>query len=401
MTAIKLTQKIVDAECWSGKTRFVRDEKITGLMLSVNKNSKTWKVQRDMWHQKRCLTIRHTLGSSDQMKLDEARAKAQEVLSKIAQGVNPNKNEDENQRKVWTIEQLWDEYEADMRQRELADGSIASFRIHLENYLRDWRKRPMTEIRKSMCREKHRLITTRHGPYSANQAMRSLRAAWNFALKVFDDPDSLPNNPVSAVTFHRERRREAVILPEDLPGWWTKTGELSNPLRRQMHRLGLLSGLRPGTLVSIERDWIQLEGKAIILPRMKSGREFHLPLSEPMAEIVESALIISHALYPNARWLFPSRSNDGKRTISTQVWKEKALPSETGHILRHTYRTLAHAAGVAETDGRLLLDQKVQGMSGVYIHERALFDHLFEQQARVSSHILKLANSSLRLPPPN
>ena len=65
------------------------------------------------------------------------------------------------------------------------------------------------------------------------------------------------------------------------------------------------------------------------------------------------------------------------------------MPSETGHILRHTYRTMAHAAGVSETDGRLLLDQKVPGISGVYIQESALFDHLLGIQMNMSAYILK------------
>ncbi len=54
------------------------------------------------------------------------------------------------------------------------------------------------------------------------------------------------------------------------------------------------------------------------------------------------------------------------------------------------YRTLAHAAGITETDGRLLLDQKVPGISGVYIQERALFAHLPERQEHMSHYILGL-----------
>jgi len=31
---------------------------------------------------------------------------------------------------------------------------------------------------------------------------------------------------VRAVTFNRERRREAVIMPEDLPDWWARVQAL-------------------------------------------------------------------------------------------------------------------------------------------------------------------------------
>jgi len=49
MTVEKLTQKSVDAAIWRGRTRFIRDAKTPGLILAVNKTSKPWKVQADLW----------------------------------------------------------------------------------------------------------------------------------------------------------------------------------------------------------------------------------------------------------------------------------------------------------------------------------------------------------------
>ena len=394
----KLTETYINRLPFEGRPYAVRDTHTTGLMVAINKTSKSYKVQRDLWRGQRgrrrlVKTVRCTLGTTEQLTLDEARTRAQEVIAQIKRGTDPNSPAAGSGAEVWTVGTLWDEYEADMRQRGLSDRTIDGFRYHLDKYLTDWRAVPLTELRRSTCRERHGKITERHGPYPANQIMRSLRAAWNFALRVVDDPDALPGNPVAAVTFHRERRREAVIMPQDLPAWWARVQALENPLRREMQTLGILSGLRPGTLVGVERDWIDLEAQAIKIPRMKSGREFHLPLSGPMVEIVQRALELGDVLYPRASWLFPTRSNDGRRVIATQVWREKRLPSETGHILRHTYRTLAHAAGITETDGRLLLDQKVPGISGVYIQERALFDHLQDRQEHMSAYILKLAEA--------
>ena len=80
---------------------------------------------------------------------------------------------------------------------------------------------------------------------------------------------------------------------------------------------------------------------------MKSGREFEQPLSEHMTGVVQRALDLGEVLYPKAPWLFPTRSTqDGRSVIATQVWRENTLPSETGHILRHTYRTIAQRVGI-------------------------------------------------------
>lgn len=394
----KLTETYISRLPFEDKPYAVRDTHTTGLMVSVNKASKSYKVQRDLWRgqlgrRRLVKTVRHTLGTTNELTLDHARTRAQEVIAEIKRGIDPNAPVGGSGAEVWTVGELWDEYEADMRQRGLAKRSIDGFRYHLDKYLAGWRAVPLTDLRRSMCRDRHREITERHGPYPANHVMRSLRAAWNFALRVVDEPDALPSNPVAAVTFHRERRRESVIMLEELPAWWVRVQALKNPLRRELHTLGILSGLRPGTLVGLERDWIDLEAQAIRIPHMKSGREFHLPLSGPMIETVRRALELGDVLYARAPWLFPSRSNDGRRVIATQVWRERTLPSETGHILRHTYRTIAHAAGITETDGRLLLDQKVPSISGVYIQERALFEHLQDRQEHMSAYILKLAEA--------
>lgn len=127
---------------------------------------------------------------------------------------------------------------------------------------------------------------------------------------------------------------------------------------------------------------------------MKSGRSFDLPLSGHMVEVVRRAMAAGDVLFPGAPWLFPSRSSKTGEVIATQVWKEKALPSETGHILRHTYRTVAQRTGIDRVNARLLLDHTVPGIEGVYIHERALFDTLLAEQERMTAAILALLEPS-------
>ena len=156
-----------------------------------------------------------------------------------------------------------------------------------------------------------------------------------------------------------------------------------------MHELGLFSGLRPGTLVTLERAWVTLGARAITIPRMKSGREFALPLSGHMVVLFERALALSDAFAPGSPWLFPARGREGG-VIATAVWKERLLVGETGHILRHTYRTVAKLAGVDDVDGDLLLDHKIQGVRGVYLSERALFERLLGAQERVTAKLRAL-----------
>lgn len=400
MATRRLTETFVKGLRYKGKPVVYRDEAVVGLMVQVNRRGTVYKVQRDLWkghkphlNEKgtRLLpkTVRHTLGSAEGMTLDEARTRALVVIADIKRGIDPNKSAAPLGVRAWTVATMFEEYSRDMRTRGCQERTIKDMMGRLDFYLPEWKSTLITDIKRSAARDRHAVITREHGPRVANMAMKDFKWAYNFALKIMEDDDGLPTNPIQAVTMNRERASERLIMPEDLPDWWEKVGALNNPIRRAMHRLGLLSGLRPGTLASLRQHWIRLKEHVIAIPSMKSGRRFDLPLSPQMEELVRDAMQAANVLYPRAEWLFPTRSKEGV-VMATQVWKESTLGSSGGHALRHTYRTLAKRLGINDTDARLLLDHTVPGIDGVYIHSRALFDRLLKQQERMSAYILML-----------
>jgi integrase len=364
-------------------------------MIAVNKDSKSYKVQRDLWvgqrgRRRKAKTVRHTLGTTQELTLDDARTRAMQVIAQIKQGVDPNAPAGTTASSgMWTVQQMFDEYAEDLRTRECADRTITDLLAQRDRYFDDWKSIPISEVSRSMARERHRYISTHHGKAAANSALRVFKSAFNLALRVVDDVDSLPGNPAQAVTFNRVRTSKRVLMPDELPDWWKGIQALPNPLRQTMHTLGLFSGLRPGTLVSLRRDWLRLGERAISIPKMKSGEPFDLPLSDYMVRLVADALERGDMMYPGAPWLFPTRNKQGQ-VKATATWRERSMPSDTGHILRHTYRTIAQRVGIDKIDARLLLDHKVPGIDGVYIHEKALFDRLLASQEQMSGAILEL-----------
>jgi integrase len=378
------------------KPVIVRDSVIKGLMVVANKGGTSFKVQHDLWtgergRRRKEKTVRRTLGTTEELSLDVARTQAMEVLAQIKHGVDPNVPAAGPGAAAWTVEKMFDEYVADLRARECAERTIADVSAIVNRYLADWKPLPISDITRTMARERHRYVSDKNGKAVANHALRLFQAAYNLALRVVDDADALPDNPVKAVTYNRVRASNRVIMPDELPEWWARVQALPNPLRRVMHTLGLFSGLRPGTLVSLRREWVKLDESAISIPHMKSGRPFDLPLSEHMKGLVSEALATGDMTFPGSPWLFPTR-NKVSRVIATATWKERTLPNETGHILRHTYRTIAQRAGIDQIDARLLLDHKVLGIDGVYVHKKALFDRLVAAQERMSAAILELLN---------
>jgi integrase len=258
---------------------------------------------------------------------------------------------------------------------------------------------PIVSILPSQCQTEHARIAASAGPVAANKTLRDFRAVWNLALRKADHPDSFPRAcPVASVTFFRERRREDAVIT-DLPGWFARVRSLANPLRAVMHELGLLSGLRPGNLAGIRREWIDVSGAAIRFPAevMKARVPFVLPLSAPMVALVERALALGNGPLTGGRhggWLFPTRSRDGTEVVATSNWTESTLGMhECGHALRHSFKTFGKAAGVSEGDLELLLAHSVRGVAGVYLHADTdpVVAHLREQQARVSAFVLRAA----------
>lgn len=410
-TPTRLNKKIIDSlppPAQSAKRGYViRDTSVRGLILSVNKQSKSWKVQRDLYRNGKLVrTVQVSIGSWPDVDVDGARTAANEVIALIKSGVDPNAPQEQPQTSVlsWTVEQLYDEYMRDMEKRDCRDISVADVKYRLDTYLADWKPRLITSLTKAECRARHTKITAdvakqtkwATGKRTANLAMKQLKWALNFAAAMCEDHETLPTNPVSAVTMHKERAANRALVLNELPEWWGKVQLLPNPLRRQMHILNLLSALRPGTLVAIRREWIDLDARKISIPRthMKSDEPFELPLSQYMCDVVKTALSIGDVLYGKSDWLFPTRSKDGQRVIASKVWKEGSLPSETGHILRHTYRTIAETTTVPVPHRRMLLNHALEGMDAIYVDKRQLFDDLLKSQELMTARILELCKAT-------
>jgi integrase len=381
---MRLTEAIVAAAEPKEKAYQIRDSDLKGFFIVIEPTgTKSFKIQTDIWENKRKLkTLRITLGRSPALSVAEARTQAMAKLSAARQGDFPAARRPKFLGQNSTLEELGKLYAEHLAQKGAAPRTIKDFTIHFEKYLRPHRTMTLGQVKKTVAQEWHADLTRRNGPSIANHVMRSLRAAYNYAIKM-DDDDKLNVNPAAAIFYHKERVREAVLMPHELPAWWAACDDLPNPMRAAMHRLGLLSGLRPGTLVQLRRDWVN--GQFITVPKevMKSRREFILPLSPIMQSLVDQAIKYGDVLYPGTPYLFPAAN--GKHTT---VWREKTI--QTGHILRKTYRTVVGLCDIPTAQARLLVDHAVSEIEMHYVHPTAMREQLLKNQILISERILGL-----------
>ncbi len=252
-------------------------------------------------------------------------------------------------------------------------------------YFGDWAAMTLSEIGsdRAAVRERHKRLTRKNRPYTANHAMRALRAAYNLALKVNDD---LPANPVVAVIFNKESKRETVITPAELPGWWQQVKSLENPIRRDLLVFMLLTGMRSTAAVTARWEHMDWDNAQLLVPNPKSDtdRAFQLPLSTFLVDVLRIRQDENEIAYPNSSWMWPSNSAKGHVTEPKET--KRGLPPP--HALRHSYSSFAKAAGLPESDIALLLNHKLPGVTGGYIYGRAIIDHLAECQERITAHVL-------------
>src|SRR3546814_7649603 len=88
--------------------------------------------------------------------------------------------------------------------------------------------------------------------------------------------ETITDNPVSAIRVPPPRSRQVGEL--DLKDWWARTEALS-PIRRDLHRAMLFTGVRRRSLLGCERADADPDAGTLLLRHMKANGPMVLPLS--------------------------------------------------------------------------------------------------------------------------
>lgn len=377
------------------KSYGVRDEQVRGLMCVVHERSRVFAVQRDVYHpterdpanpRKRLKigTRRANLGpTSDFATVDEAREKAREVIAAWKQGADPRARHSAPTpaKKSATLQSAWEAFRESRGRKGLGAGTVAGYADQYKRYLNGWADRALAGLTGQDCHDRHIEITTVHGPYVANQSMRLLRAIYNHAAKL---DRTLPANPVSGVDFNEEHRREEVV--QDLAAWWREVQEMPSPARRDWHVFVILTGMRRAAACQARVEHLDLEAGFLRVPNPKGGRRraFDLPLSDHLVGVLRARVADNIEMHGRENpWLFPSDIKEGDH-----IRDPAQRSSVSAHVLRHTFATMAAAAGVPQLDLQLLLNHKLQSVTGGYIHQSELRLRLRDMTNKVTAHIL-------------
>lgn len=165
----------------TNKRLYVYDQKLPGLAISVTHNgTKSFIVYKKINGKPQ----RVKLGRFPDLTIEQARKEGQMILGKIAKGINPKAEQKENKARLITLGEVLEAYLK--ARKRLKPGTIKDYRYAIKEAFADWQDKPLQQITKDMIAKRHTEFGLR-SQARANNAMRVLRALFNFAAGEYED----------------------------------------------------------------------------------------------------------------------------------------------------------------------------------------------------------------------
>lgn len=350
----------------------LHDDRVAGLRVRLNANGKaTYRLVSTISDgTNRSVTL--TLGSSTEMALADARAKAAELRAKMRDGVDPRLSE----AAVPSLRVTLERYLA--ARDDLAPRTRDWYRSRLEDHLTPIADLPADRIGRDQVKTLHEKIAKTHGKPTANSAMRVARLLLNELLRVHDLPHG--NVVQRAVKPFPVKPHRPIIAPEELPDFWAAWDGL-DPIRRGCVALMLTTGLRSENARSTR--WDHLSANVLTVPKAKSGRTFKVPLPKMTLDALEEVRVATVAW--ESPFIFPAHSKAG---YLSELRQSDDFPYSP-HMFRRTWRTSAAMVGISTEITCSVLDHSVGHVSFVsYLNRDHLLPPMREAVSKVAEYLL-------------
>ena len=415
LVSVRLTKSHV--ERLQAPTRgqsFLRDAELKGFNVRVTSGgAKSFCLEKRI----KGRNVRKMIGRYPDMSVEQARRQAHIWLGLLAEGKNPFQEDDDKARDKLTLSHVLEAYlEA---RKSLRPQTAIDYRQLVNRAFRDWRNRSLRDISKAMIQQRHCWLGRRNGPHYANNALRLLRALYNFANAAYDDTEGhplIPLNPVLVLTqtraWYPKKRRRTVISRAQLPAWYKAVLGLRTQLKdpdkpeKGLDReavlvsdyllLLLFTGLRRNEGASLRFDNVDFIDRTMTIPDTKNGEPLTLPLSDFLVELLERRLNET----PGA-FVFPGGGKRGhliepKRQVK-RVIDESGVPFML-HDLRRTFITVAESLDLSHYAIKRLVNHKISGdvTAGYVVHD---LRRLREPMQRISEQIISIVESDEKLTP--
>ena len=362
---MKLTKTIVDGlEAPTSGQVFYRDEILQGFALRITSNGvKSFVVEKRIKDKVR----RKTLGRYGHLTVEQARKEAQKFLGKVATGVDPITEQRDIEAQNVTLREA---FETMLKTRKgLKPNTVHDYQRAMREFFPDWLDRPMQSITKDAIGKRHE--KNAHRPVRTNNAMRVLRAGFNFAAGQYEDSKGrslFPENPVKRLSHTRAwypvERRRTIIKWDSLPAWFEAVNALKSETDDpQAHTVAdyllllLFTGMRRSEGMTLKWDDIDFAGRSFTLVDTKNREPHTLPLSNFLLD-----LLVKRKEGSNSEYVFPGDGKTG-HLVEPRPQIRKVIARSgvdfTFHDLRRTFISAAEALDISMYTIKRLANHKM------------------------------------------
>lgn len=360
----KLTQRTVDAAKPEAKRYIIGDTEIPGFRLHVLPSGKRAFYLAYRAGGGRGATQREPkIGDWPAMKAEAARRIAADWFAEVRDGGDPA-GERKKAREAPRMRDLFARYLADHARPHKKASSVRDDERMIADYLDPkFGGRKVAEVSRADIDAFHKSLSAK--PYRANRMLALLSKAFNLA-EVWGWRENV-SNPCRHIRKYAEAKRKRFLSPAELARLGEllrvaeRDGAVTLPARNCVDapgisvpvlpaavaaiRLLILTGARKSEILGLRWEWVDMEGRRILLPDSKTG-EKTIPLNAPALEVLASIPKVEgnpHVIVGAKAGAALVNLKDPWGAICTAA----GLEDVRIHDLRHSFASVGAAGGMS------------------------------------------------------
>jgi integrase len=394
----KITKSVVNSAAPKEKDYFLWDRDLKGFGLKVAKGgTKSYVVKYRFGSGRRAPSRRMTIGRhGSPWAPDQARAKANRILGRVANGEDPAFQKQED-KKHPTMAELCDDYIVNGTKTK-KPSTIATDKGRIARHIKPLlgRRRVKDIKRKDVRRfmndvaEGKTAIDVKTGPRgraivkggkgTASRTTGLLGAIFSYAI----ENDLIETNPARGVKRFPDKKSERFLSQKELVRLGEALNESeANPMAISILKLLIFTGARKGEIESLSWDMVDFDGGYLRLPDSKTRYK--------IIHMNAGALQVISELTPleGSDFVFPAVRGvsyfQGTSKIWKQIKKRAGFENVRLHDLRHSFGSIAVSGGASLPMIGALLGHKSTATTQRYAHLQD--DPLKTANERVSDSI--------------
>jgi integrase len=334
------------------------------------------------------------------MTVDRAVVALRKVDGALAEGADVNAEKRAKRTRGRTLGDWLKDYLAS--NTKLKPNTRSDYQRAIGEMCSDWLDLPMADLTREKIKARHKRHGAERSEARANNAVRVLRALFNFA-GIVPNPAANPKKKGADGAFlFDDKRKRTLIRPHQMPAWWAAVSGLSgrrvdsgHALASDLLRTLLLTGMRAGEACRLEWQHTDADAGFIVIPDTKNGVDHELPVGDLLLGILKRRHDERTGPY-----VFGSKSDsempysyDTLRSWLGIIAAESGV-KVTAHDLRRTFATIADSLDIAGATVKQLLNHRT-GRSDVtegYIVRSP--ERLRGAMQRIEDEVLRLASAS-------